>query len=340
MALPKVWWLDDTDPISAKKKLAAVRQQLAGWDWNRFVDDQYESAKDAFFSICEWLGTPSMFSTGKVVYFYGIPFKKSDWANKLAEEFENIHPSVILIIIAKPDKVSPLYKKVQSMVTSKTGRADEAFEFDRRPETIAWIRDRAADLGAKIDEDACAMLADFSGFNPTMICMELQKLRHFAPDGRITAQVVESAAFVQTEADVRKVADYVLADDPDMAHEFVQRLLDRGEDPLKICGFMQDWAVKMALAESAGCNYESIKVKVAQCLKWDKEAKKSVPMYAKPGAVYHACTALSSSKKKPFWAFRGLAQMGKLQLSLRRGEDGTRAMHEYIQALIQGKTDG
>jgi DNA polymerase III delta subunit len=340
MALPKVWWLDDTDPISAKKKLAAVRQQLADWDWTRFVEDKYEASKDAYLCLSEWLSTPSMLAPGKAVYFYGVPFKKSDYSNKLANDFDHIHPSVILIIIAKPDKVSPLYKKVQSMVTSKTGRADEAFEFDRKPETITWIKDRGQDLGVKIDDEAASMLADFSGFDPAMICMELQKLKHMTTDGQITAKIVEAGAFVNTASDVKKLTDMIVADDCEMAHEFLQRLLDRGEDPLKICGFLQDWSTKTALAESCGCDYNSIKVKVAQCLKYDKDTKKPVPMFAKPGAVYHSCTAYAGAKKSRFWAFKGLELMGKLQISIRTGEDGTRAMHEYVKALTKDQRDG
>lgn len=340
MALPKVWWLDDSDPVAAKKKLEAVKQQLAGWDWDRFIDDRYESPKDAFKGLLEWLSAPSLLSAGKVVYLYGVPFKKSDLANKLADEFDNIHPNVILVIIAKPDKTSPIYKKVQSMVVSKTGRADEAMEFGRKPETITWIKERAADMGAKIDDQACAMLADFSGFDPSMICMELQKLRYFSQDGVIDPKIVEMAAFPQTDADVKKVSEFILADDCEMAHEFVQRLLDRGEDALKIAGFLQDWSTKMALAESCGCNYDSIKVKVAQCLKWDKDTEKAVPMFPKPGAVYYACNDLAGAHKCHFWAFKGLELMGRLQLAIRSSEDKTRAMHQYVKALTKDQRDG
>lgn len=345
MAVPVFWWLDDSDAAAARGKLAAVRQnQFSEWEWIRFVDDAYQNADEAMKSLITSLGTGSMFSGGKVIYCYGVPFEEcyrlkpkeiSAYHAKIADEIGKIPEGVIFIIISKLTKTSTIYKKAAIMETAKRAKITASDEISKE-NAIAWIQERAAVYDLSISKDACMMLADLTALNRTRICNEIDKLRHVAVGNKITEAMIEQYATGDGEADVRQMCLSITGGHGDAAHEYLQRLLDRGEPPLKICGYLMDWARKMSIAMSSGLNYDSVRSMLPNIKKFDKASGKTVPMFANPGTIFHACNELQGAGKQPNWVYqRVLLNLGELQLRLReRRCDEVRLMHEYVQNLV------
>lgn len=354
----KVVWLDDTDPWLFRAKLDSARKKFADCDWVRYADDIYDSQSDAFKSLVSLLCLPPMFDAGRVVYCYGVPLKKSsaEFHAKLVKEFDKIPSNVCFILIARPDRGTILYKGVKALEEKKQAKAEEAFELNKS-NAIDWIVAQASKLQLTIDKQACMMLADITNFSPAKIQNELIKLRWFAPDGAVSSRVVEMGASSPSRTDVKDLGDFILNHDSGSAHEYLQRLLDRGEPPIKICGFLQDWIMRLAIAQSGNCNFEAIRNDVTELKKWqsseeDEESRyetvddekwghfsrrkgESVPMFANPKSMFYPCDGLRRSGNPQGWAYDGLMRMYALQMALRAEDvDKTKVMHEFVATLI------
>jgi hypothetical protein len=205
-----------------------------------------------------------------------------------------------------------------------------------------------------MDKDARKVLADVTHGDPSRIQNELRKLQFLTSTNVITAQNVMTAAFGEGEAEITQVGDALLFGRMEQAHEFLQRILDRGESPLMIGGYLEDWATRLALAENCGCNSETVKMKVASLMKWESSSEgqetaysakygsyirsvgKRVPMFGNPNAFYYTCRGLRDSGRKPDWAFNALDLAGTMQLEIRQGKDAAKLLHRFLAEVNQG----
>lgn len=361
--MKKVWWLDNTDPVSARKKINAVKQkQCAEWEWLLFDEQTYPDTKSAVDDLLGSITFSPMFHPGRMVYCYGIPFQKdTDTQAFVGRVLEDVADNVVFLVIAVPDKTNGLYKAFQKMGVKNLGIVDEAFKLTKE-NAISWIEQRAADFKLSIDKTASQYLADMCDFDAGAICSELGKLKHATDDNYISAAVVETYCTGRGTANVMNLSGHILRGEADAAHEILQRLLDRGENPIAICGPLQDWVQKMALAAACRCDSDTLKDRMITVKKWKKESDEdgsgyekvwnpawgwyvrtkgeSVPAFANPNAFYYPCKELAESKKPATWAYDLLKKMGRLQLDLRKGEhDVDKLMHLFIDAAI-GSTNG
>lgn len=352
----KVYWLDDTDLWLARSKIAAAREKYPECEWVRYRDDTYKDMEDAYRNLVSCIGTFPMFTEGKIVYCYGIPLKKAagEYHQSLAKEFGRIPDNVCFMIIARPDRGSSLYKAAKTH-----GQADEPFELGKT-NAVAWITEQAELVKLKIDKQSCQILADLTDFSPAKIQQELEKLKFIAPDGMVSPRLIGMSGFGDGSCDVKDLGTYILNNDGEKAHEYLQRLLDRGEPPIKICGFLQDWLNRLAMAQSVGCNFDMMRADVAGLKKWqsDKEDDDSrkyesvddgkwghfsrrrgsaIPMFANSNSLFHSCSELSAADKGPNWAYDALYRMYRLQIRLRTGGDEVKAMHQFLSEVTKPK---
>jgi len=346
----KAWLLDDTDIFTAQEKLAEGRKKYAEFDWVRFDEGLYTNSNEAYKSLINDLCTKSIFCPGKIIYCYGMPFRKSEHYAKLIKEIPKIPENVCFIIIVRPDKGSILYKGLKALAQAKV---DEPLNIDKN-NAIEWIMVQAGKLGLKIDNQACGALADITSFNPAKIQQELRKLKELTTDNTISIRLIEIGGFGDGHSDIRDLGSAIISNDGVKAHEYLQRLLDKGEPALKICGFLQDWITKLAIAQSSRGNFEVIKETVSGFKKWEKDdvgvhetidderwghfsrwKGETVSMYNNPNALYYSCKELRESKKKANWAYGALNKMGKLQELLRKGGmNEVKLLHAFVADLI------
>ncbi len=355
----KVYWMDDTDQLAVKAKLESGRKKYPDYEWVRFRDDVYDKPDDAFKALLGMLTSISPFVPGMIIYSYGVPFKKNsgDYHPRLAKELEFISPNVCFMVIARPDRGSTLYKAAKAL-----GKAEEPFDLTKS-NAVDWITAQGQILGLKVDKQACMMLADMTNFNPGIIQNELTKLGNIVDDNHISLRVVEMAGFSNATTDVKELAQFILKNQGESAHEYLQRLLDRGEPPIKICGYFEDWITRLAIAQAGNCNYEAIKNEVTELKKWENSDKKdkhgnavyeladdekwgryyrrdgeTVAMYANPKSLWHSCQELKEAGRGANWAYDALYKMGQLQEALRsEDKDETRLMHRFISSLMRSK---
>jgi hypothetical protein len=361
-----VWWIDNTDPISVRIKLATVREgQFSDFEWINFNEDAYESPKHAFAALIGCIGTSPMLAPGRAVLCHGIPLAtvaaelRSNLHHKLAGEIELIHDNVVFIIVAKPDEGGILYKAFEKMAKDGRGEADKELKLSKS-NVIGFIEGHCRRLGVTIDRPSCEMLADLTNLNAASICNELHKLKHLATDKQISPRLVEmGCSSNDATATVISLSNLIIGKRADAAHETLQRMLDRGENVMGICGYLQGWLTRLALAESCDCDVDKLKIKIGYAKKWkpadaEDERRKmeraftecwgyhvryvgeSVPFFPSQGALTYACNELVSAKRSALWAHNALRRLFQMQVDLRKdkGIDPNILLHKFVSDLM------
>lgn len=260
-------WLDDTDFDDAQAELSAWRAKLNEHEWVKWSEADYpKDSPAAFDDLQGLLMAPSMFCPGKVVLIRGLPKCQAQLADALDEVADN----VLCILVARPDTRTTLYKKA-----AKAQVAPKPLDISSKGAAFQWLMKKAQAMGIDLDVEAGKMLVDFVGKNPNVLAMELKKLKHLSLDGRIYPWVIQQGCCGTGAAEVTEMMEQIKAKNFSMVHEFLDRLLDKGEEPLKLCGFLMSWARRMALAEACNGNYQAIKPALGSMKKFEKPQVKA-----------------------------------------------------------------
>lgn len=94
----------------------------------------------------------------------------------------------------------------------------------------------AKELGAEIDRDAAALLAEILNGSPARMRIELEKLATYARGQRITAADIEALVVAARKNTVWQLADMLASRKRDAALAFLDNLLREGEQPAGIVG--------------------------------------------------------------------------------------------------------
>lgn len=340
MAMPRLWWLDDRDRYLAGEIIREVKaEKLASWEWKRYVEDDQrigsettaQAAVRCKKALLTAVGTCSMFKPGKVVYCYGIPSFQSDLAKELF-----VADKVLLVLVAKIDKSTALYKAALKMEESKLARIDEA-ESVKPHRAQEWVSKRAAELGMKMDPAACKLIVDIVGFkgpyDPVMdqnkMHMEILKVRDTIPGDVAAPWAVEQVAIGDGSASTKSLQEAIVAGDIGAANKVLCRMLSRGDSPMGIVGFLADWVRKLAVIE--GASVDDRAGLVSRMRKrgtehgpgeieewgWVKKRYEPVPMYPKTGALAYAHKDSVAMGKKRGWCARVMGVIGKAEIDMR-----------------------
>jgi DNA polymerase-3 subunit delta len=118
--------------------------------------------------------------------------------------------------------------------------------------SVALIPSLAAEMGARIDSDACRELAEAANGNLAQIRNELAKLALFMEKGEpITVEAVDALVVSGQKSSVFRMADMLAARQPGPALEFLDRLLREGEQAPALVGGMAWMYRKLLEAQEA-----------------------------------------------------------------------------------------
>lgn len=96
--------------------------------------------------------------------------------------------------------------------------------------------DMAKDLGAEIDRDAAALLAEILSGSPARMHIELEKLATYARGRRITVADIEALVVAARKNTVWQLTDMLVNRERNAALAFLDNLLREGEQPAGIVG--------------------------------------------------------------------------------------------------------
>jgi len=103
----------------------------------------------------------------------------------------------------------------------------------------AWVQDQAGTLGLRLDEAARELLIEASGGALGVLCREMEKLAAYvAPNTRVTAADVEAVQGADTGGSVHDLIDALQRRDRVSSLRSLGKVLDAGEPPLKVLGFL------------------------------------------------------------------------------------------------------
>lgn len=373
LMVPRLVWIDDSDPELCGNRLGELRNRLSSWEFVRWDDSFYEDKDEAYVDLATMLGTKSMFSDGKVVYCFGIPSCQA----KIAKQVETLAESVLFLIVGGIDKRTVLYKTASSMPAAEV---DEPLVLKDKEAALVWLKRRAKELGITLEETAAKPLVDFVGPRPARLLSELKKLSHLG-DGKVFPWMVDKACYVDGDEEITLVMGMLVNGDVESAHEFLDRMLAKNEPIERVFGFLQSWLRKMMIAESCKGDYQSIKGVLPSLMKYQKPENKddsvvrklekelaltyhkdtkaisalneklekerektkgkAVPMFPKPGAMYYACEDFAKANRfrkeqslSRHWATGMMESLGKAQELVRSGKvDPGRALHNLLFAF-------
>jgi len=124
------------------------------------------------------------------------------------------------------------------------------FSVPRRERLQAWIRDRAAALGAQVRPDAVARLAWLMGGNLRVLDQEIRKLAAYAGDRPITREDVDLLASSAREENVFAAVDAVLERRPGVAARALYSLAEAGAGVSSIINLLARQVRLVLLARS------------------------------------------------------------------------------------------
>ena len=274
----KVWWLDASDPHEAGRMLSSAKEKHRSWDWIRVEESGFGSPKEAQQYFLREIQIRPMFSEGKAVYCFGLP----SFHALIAKALPDIPSKVLLVLVAKPDRTTSLWKKVKEMGSDDA----KVTEFDdlTKSNCVKWIKGRAQSLGFSIDDVPCEALADIVGLDKGRLHSELLKLIAHSPEGNPSVDMIESLAHGKGMLIPFEMTKAILANNRSRAMAHLDRMLETGH-PEQACGQVRDFFTRMAIAASCS-SVEEAKQKASEIVK--QSEGKVVPFFSNTNSMYYS----------------------------------------------------
>jgi DNA polymerase III subunit delta len=188
------------------------------------------------------------------------------------------------------------------------------------PESAAALAvQMAKDLGAELDREAAALLADILNGAPARMRIELEKLATYTQGrGRITAADIEALVVAARKNTVWQLADMLAGRKRAAALAFLDNLLREGEQPAGIVGALAWMYRKLIEARDLPANTNGF------------QASRQLSM--RPDAAETAVRQAHRIPKKDLLA--GLAALAEADSQLKSANPNPRAMMEFLIARL------
>jgi DNA polymerase III subunit delta len=188
------------------------------------------------------------------------------------------------------------------------------------PESAAALAmQMAKDLGAELDREAAALLADILNGAPARMRIELEKLATYTRGrGRIAAADIEALVVAARKNTVWQLADMLASRKRAAALAFLDNLLREGEQPAGIVGALAWMYRKLIEARDLPANTNGY------------QAARQLSM--RPDAAETAVRQAHRIPKKDLLA--GLAALAEADSQLKSANPNPRAMMEFLIARL------
>jgi DNA polymerase-3 subunit delta len=215
-----------------REVIKRLRQQLLGNDANEFSLAVYEGDSANFAALHDELQTlPFLGPRRLVIVETADPFVSK---NRAALEKYVGQPSASGILVLEV-KTWPATTRLAKMIDSAATIACKAPPTYRLPDWAAkWARSR---YGCELDTAAARLLVDLVGAEMGQLDQELAKLSVYVGAGQeIDLRSVDSLVGSSRAESTFKIFDAIAAGNSRLALEMLDRLLNQGEDPIRMLG--------------------------------------------------------------------------------------------------------
>ena len=217
--------------------VAAIRAAVLGPDdanvgaFNSDVvyGDETEAAE--ILTLC---GNLPMFATWRLVVVKEVGALGVREAERLLPYLEEPVESTCLVLTG--GKVDGRVKFFQALKQAAVSVDCAPLDAQALP---AWVQEQAGALGLRLDQAARESLIEASGGALGVLCREMEKLAAYvAPNTRVTAADVEAVQGADTGGSVHDLIDALQRRDRVSSLRSLGKVLDAGEPPLKVLGFL------------------------------------------------------------------------------------------------------
>ena len=231
----------------------------------------------------------------------------------LAKYFESPAPFTVLVLEAASLDGRQRYFKLLA-------EKGLIVELSIGPESAAALAmQMAKDLGAEIDRDAAAMLAEILSGAPARMRVELEKLSTYVKGrGRITVADVEALVVAARKNTVWQLTEILASRKRAAALAFLDNLLREGEQPVMIVGALAWTYRKLIEARDLPAHLSGFAA--------------ARPLGMRPEAAETAIRQAHRISKKDLLA--GLAALAEADSQLKSSNPDPRAMMEFLIARL------
>jgi len=231
----------------------------------------------------------------------------------LAKYFESPAPFTVLVLEAASLDGRQRYFKLLA-------EKGLIVELSIGPESAAALAmQMAKDLGAEIDRDAAAMLAEILSGAPARMRVELEKLSTYVKGrGRITVADVEALVVAARKNTVWQLTEILASRKRAAALAFLDNLLREGEQPVMIVGALAWTYRKLIEARDLPAHISGFAA--------------ARPLGMRPEAAETALRQAHRISKKDLLA--GLAALAEADSQLKSSNPDPRAMMEFLIARL------
>ncbi len=225
--------------------LSAIRAAVLGPDeanvgafnYDVVYGDETEAAE--IFTFCANL---PMFAARRLVVVRDVGDLRAKEAERLLPYLDAPVETTCLVLTGR--KVDGRVKFFQALKKVAVTVDCEPLETKTLP---AWVREQTAALGLSLDEPSQVLLQEASGGDLGVLRREMEKLAAYvAPKTTVTVADVEAIQGADTGGTVWNLLEALRRKDRESALRFLGKVLDAGEPPLKVLGFLaacwrQEW---------------------------------------------------------------------------------------------------
>ncbi|OMP67623.1 DNA polymerase III subunit delta [Domibacillus epiphyticus] len=204
-------------------------------DLNVTSFDMTEVPIDAAIEEAEtlpFLGERKLVFVQNPLFFTAEKSKIDHDLKKLEQYLQDPSPYSILVFLARFEKMDER-KKITKLIKKQAGVLEAKRPAER--ELSGWIKSKAAEEGASIEEAAIHQLLNIAGFNLSVLAMEIAKLAvHAGVGGEITEEDVTKLTARTLESDIFRLVDQIVTGKWQAAFRIYYDLIRLNEEPLKI----------------------------------------------------------------------------------------------------------
>ena len=238
-----VYFLYGEDNFQVNKNLEMLEVHYAetinkDFDWHVYYEKN--DLNEAWGDLVSF----PFYSEKKLVIVRECQKRKAKAFDLLMEYITNPSESSILIIQYE-GKIDPKHVKHSKYLNNSP------YSFESKPLKIdgieEWVSRYTAEKGKVITKDAAQFLIDQSGMDRTILEMQLDKIILYvgSTGGEITKEVIQSQNVKTKTYNVFEMENALGARKKELTCRIIYTLLDSGEEPLKILGFINSIFLKV-----------------------------------------------------------------------------------------------
>ncbi|HEY0658170.1 MAG TPA: DNA polymerase III subunit delta [Pyrinomonadaceae bacterium] len=194
-----------------------------------------------------------MIAARRVIRITDVKISATAAKDNLKEDYEEIltkylkRPAETSVVIFVADELDKRRKMSKLLIENTVAVEFAALE---DADLRKWIRDKAGEFGADIDDKAANHLIGLIGAEVRKITVEMEKLAVAAlPDKLITYELVESLVTNSREISNFDLTDHLLAKNKTRALHTLKKILDDGAEPLMLLGLIANNFHRLFLAK-------------------------------------------------------------------------------------------